>query len=395
MIQLRYALNDLWRSKGTSFILLLESLMLLIIVNLVIYSAQDMNQMKSEINRLNQSENIYGFVDFTSDEQYNKLLSDDRYRSRLSQLYDEIYENDQVKAFPLYTSQLNFEKHTFGDSASYTTTEKNVLVPFLYTNDLFFDYFNIGLAEGRSFSNEDYNEDSSVIPVLIGSDLAAKFKVGDQITPSGNTQYEVIGVLKKESSYIDIMATREFQSLDRMIVMPLNKNNIASAGNYSGVIPRAYIATDNEAHLSKIVKRADELDTFSFAFKSMLYQSKFVAQDKTKSLQTQILLSSLILVFTFVTVTVSYLQFIEKHTYEFGVHILSGATIKDLMLRLISQFALLQIISVIIVSSLPQPLANPIASLGVSVLLLFVFLIIPLLRLNKMPMTSMLRGRSR
>lgn len=395
MNQIRYSLQDLWRHRWNSIILLLETIMLLVIVNLIVWSLNDAQNMRNEIQRLNESQEIYGLIDFTSRMHQEELFQNDSSISRLSELYDLIYENDQVKAFPLYSSNIEFQKSSFGNSGFLRTSETNVSIPFLYANDRFFEYFNISPAEGKSFDSADYKQSLDVVPILIGSDLTFKFKIGDILEPIGGLRYKVVGVLHADSSYIDIMASRDFKNLDQMIILPFNKNQFVSSIDYSAIIARAYLTADDPSALSNILQRAADTDTLSFAFKSMLHQSKFVAQDKEKMLQLQLLLSSLILIFTFVTVTVSYLQFIEKHIYEFGVHILSGSTQKDLMIRLGGQFALLLILSNLLVPNLIRAFASLSVSVAASALLCVVFLILPMLRLSQMPMTSMLKGRSR
>ncbi|QDH21663.1 ABC transporter permease [Saccharibacillus brassicae] len=395
MNQMKYSVQDLWRHKGNSFVLLLETIMLLVIVNLIAWSLNDMSKMKNEIQRLNATKEIYGLINFTGNMQQNLLLQDDKNIPKLNRIYDSIYANNKVEAFSLYSSTFNLKKSSFGNPEFLYTSDANVFIPYVYANDLFFKYFNLEVEKGRTFRAEDYQKKSSIIPILIGSDLTFKYKLGDILSPLGSQRYQVVGILKQDSSYIDIMATRDFKNLDRMILLPLNKNDLLSALDYESVITRAYVATDDTSALAEIVQRAAESNTLSFAFKSMLYQSKFVAQDKEKSLQIQILLSSLILVFTFVTVTVSYLQFIEKHIYEFGVHLLSGATRSDLALRLGGQFLLLLALGNLVTALVFGAFSNLAVSLSVSALLAVVFLTIPVIRLNRMSMTSMLRGRSR
>ncbi|OWA35338.1 hypothetical protein B9G55_11850 [Saccharibacillus sp. O16] len=396
MKQIRYALQDLWRHKGTSIILLFQTILLLGIVNFIVWSLHDAHDMKREIQRLNESKEIYGLMDFTS-RMHEEQLSQNEKSSipRLRKLYDSIYENDKVKAFSLYQSNIQFEKDKFGDSRFVNTLENNVFIPFVQTNNLFFDYFNIEVAEGRTFNEQEYTQPFDEIPVLIGHDLTFKFKLGDTFQAVGAGRYKVIGVLKENSSYIDIMASREFQDLDRMIVLPLNKSEFVSVSDYTTAIGRAYMTADDPAALQEILQRAAGSDTLSFALKSMSNQAKVVAQDKEKMLQIQLLLSSLILIFAFVTVTVSYLQFIEKHIYEFGVHILSGATRTHLAIRLGGQFLILLIVSNLIALKLLGRFADVPVSMTTSVLLIALFLTIPIIRLSRMPMTSMLRGRSR
>ncbi|KOY14203.1 ABC transporter permease [Paenibacillus xylanivorans] len=388
-----FSIQDLWRHKGTSVILLIEMVILLIIVNLLFWSFNDMNKMEQEIERLNSQKEVYSFIDYTSENQIKKLFADDTHLQDLRKLYDSIYKNPEIEAFPLYSADLYTAK-SLENVATLTPKDMN-RVPFIYANPSFFNYFNLGIKEGRPFGEIDYTEKEQNIPVIIGSEMQSMFKLNQTFSDVSGKSYNVIGVLEDNSSYIDIMATRDFKNLDRMIILPQNLNYLSEVTNLDSVITRAYMATKNEDSLGNIVKLAADLNTYSFAYKSMKYQSEFVAQDKKKILQTQLLLSGLIFIFTFLTVTVSYLQFIERYTYDFGVHLLSGASIKDVMIRIGGQFIILTIISNLIVNLFFSWFSNLSISIVISLLVMIIFLVIPLMKLRYTPMNDMLRRKQK
>lgn len=388
-----FSIQDLWRHKGTSVILLIEMVILLIIVNLLFWSFNDMNKMEQEIERLNSQKEIYSFIDYTSENQIKKLFADDTHLQDLRKLYDSIYKNPEIEAFPLYSADLYMAK-SLENVATLTPKDMN-RVPFIYANPSFFNYFNLSIKEGRPFGEIDYTEKEQNIPVIIGSEMQSMFKLNQTFSDVSGKSYNVIGVLEDNSSYIDIMATRDFKNLDRMIILPQNLNYLSEITNLDSVITRAYMATKNEDSLGNIVKLAADLNTYSFAYKSMKYQSDFVAQDKKKILQTQLLLSGLIFIFTFLTVTVSYLQFIERYTYDFGVHLLSGASIKDVMIRIGGQFIILTMISNLIVNLFFSWFSNLSISIAISLLVMIIFLVMPLMKLRYTPMNDMLRRKQK
>jgi len=390
--QFKFALQDLWRHKGTSLILLIETILMLAIINLLVWSLNDMTKMKQEIERLNRSKEIYGFMDYTSEERIQSILADDTHLPALRELYNGIYNNSNIEAFPLYSADIYTVKSSVTTQTTLTPKEMN-RTPFLYANHFFFEYFNINLNEGRLFDETDYTINEVNIPIIIGSELQSQYELDQVFTDVTGRSYKVIGILDEGSSYIDIMASRDFKDLDRMFILPQNLNYLTSITELDSVITRAYMATEDESELSEIVRLAAEKDTYSFAYKSMRYQSQFVAQDKAKVLQTQLLLSGLILIFTFVSVNVSYLQFIKKYTYDFGVHLLSGATIKHIMLRIAGQFLILLVLSNILYGIFFSKFANLPLTIAFSILTIVMFLTIPLMRLHRTPMRTLLRRK--
>ncbi|MGE7093781.1 ABC transporter permease [Lysinibacillus sp. NPDC048646] len=397
MSQFLLSLSDIWRKKGTTFILLIQLSMLLIIINLVMLSFNDLNRMKEEVQRLNSSEEIYSFMDFTDETQINELLNEESRVKDLTDLYDYIFSNNDFQAFSLYSATKPFDSATLQniDVNNITVIQNTALIKFIYTNELFINYFHIAVEQGKLFSDVEYTKKTEIIPIVIGNKLQNYLQIGQRITDISGQQYEVIGILKEKTNYIDIMSSREFESLDYMIMLPQNKHNFVSNTYLDSIINKAYVVSDSESNVEKIIKYAASLDTYSFAYKSMLQQLDVVVRDKEKWIQMQLLLLSLVIIFTFISVTVSYLQFIEKHIYEFGIHILSGATIKDLALRICFQLIPLFLISDVIVISIFREFAVAKNTLGITIILGIALCIIPVTKISLIKMTSMLRWKNR
>lgn len=247
------------------------------------------------------------------------------------------------------------------------------------------------LAEGHYFNHEDYTSNSEIIPVILGYDYKDILNISDTFEDISGTTYKVAGFLKENMNYIDIMATREFINLNNMMLIPLNENKLISNTDYDAVINRAYIIPEAESVLADIVNYAADLNTYSFAYKSMNEQIEYVIMDKEKWIQTQLFLAVLVALFTIVSFIVTFLQFIEQNMYEFGVHYLNGATNKDIMMRIVFQVVPFIVVGDIVSLTFSGFDHSGWLTILASILLLIIVCIIPVLKIYRLEVTSILR----
>lgn len=389
------AIKDLLRRKFTSLILLIQVIMVLILINLTVMSFFDLKQMTKEVKRLNQNQEIYSLIDFSDQKHIQALLNNKERLPDLQKLYHHLFHNDSFQTFSLYSSSLLMEDASLRDIENIEQFEEQTSVPFLYVTDLFFQYFNMDISEGSLFTENDYNSKDKTIPAVLGWDFQGKIKVGQTLTDVGGIKYKIIGILKKDMSYIDIMSSRDFQKMDNMMLLPLNENHLITNPDLDAVINKAYIIPKKETQLKKIIEYAAELNTYSFAYKSMREQVKFVIHDKQKWIQMQVFLSTLVMIFTFISFTISFLQFIDKNMYEFGVHFLSGSTKKDLVARIMLQVFPFILIADVISISIAGTLISKGITILISILLGIFVCIIPILKISKLEVSSILRWRNK
>lgn len=353
---------------------------------------QDLENMKAEVNRLNKDEQIYSLIDVTNQAQIDQLLTDESRKEDLQSLYTYMFNNIENNAFTLYSSYLSFNDQNLQQIPTLPHPDSRTSnVRYLYVNDYFFKYFDMDLAEGHYFNQEDYTSNSEIVPVILGYDYKDVLNISDTFEDISGITYKVAGFLKYNMNYIDIMATREFINLNNMMLIPLNENKLISNTDYDAVINRAYIIPEAESVLADIVNYAADLNTYSFAYKSMNEQIEYVIMDKEKWIQTQLFLAVLVALFTIVSFIVTFLQFIEQNMYEFGVHYLNGATNKDIMMRIVFQVVPFIVVGDIVSITFSGFDYSGWLTIIASILLLFVVCIIPVLKIYRLDVTSILR----
>ncbi|AMO85172.1 MAG: FtsX-like permease family protein [Psychrobacillus sp.] len=392
MNQFILALSDLWRRKINSIFLFIQVTLFLILLNFAIMALQDLENMKAEVNRLNKDEQIYSLIDVTNQAQIDQLLSDESRIEDLQSLYTYMFNNTANNAFTLYSSYLSFNDHNLQQVPTLAHPDSRTSnVRYLYVNEYFFKYFDMDLAEGHYFNHEDYTSNSEIIPVILGYNYKDILNISDTFEDISGTTYKVAGFLKENMNYIDIMATREFINLNNMMLIPLNENKLVSNTDYDAVINRAYIIPEAESVLADIVNYAADLNTYSFAYKSMNEQIEYVIMDKEKWIQTQLFLTVLVALFTIVSFIVTFLQFIEQNMYEFGVHYLNGATNKDIMMRIVFQVVPFIVVGDIVSLTFSGFNHSGWLTILASILLLIIVCIIPVLKIYRLEVTSILR----
>ncbi|WP_187442808.1 ABC transporter permease [Rossellomorea vietnamensis] len=393
--QLLLALKDLWRRKATSLILLVQAVMVLVLINLTITSFIDLQRMTKEVKRLNEHQEIYSLMDMTDEKQIDELLSNKERFQDLKALYNYIFNNEEFQSFSLYSSTMDSQEGALLNVDSLERYGNQVVLPYLTVSDLFFKYFNMETDSGRLFSEQDYTTVGESIPVVVGSDFRDVVKTGDSFTDLNGLEYQVVGVLKEGMSYIDIMSSRDFQHLDSMILMPQNVNYAIDNTDLDALINKAYIIPAKEEGMGNVIKYAAELDTYSFAYKSMRDQVTVVVRDKEKWIQMQLFLTSLVSLFTLISFTISFLQFIDKNLYEFGVHLLSGALNSSLVVRVVSQILPFIIIGNLVSLSVAGTGTSGNITILASILLGGMICVVPIVKMNRIEVSTILRWRNR
>jgi len=381
--QFQLSIGDLNKRKTNSLLLFLQTTVILILIQFVIISLVDLKQMVNEVERLNYEQEIYYLIDATDKQKFDSEILNGEKINELDDLYEYIFNNSKFQAFSLYKGGITFQE--IADP-----------LEFLYTSNLFNTYFDIRMAEGRYFQELDYTQKADYIPIILGNNYQGEIEIGEILQNYYSEQkYEIIGILEDNMSYIDIKSSRDFQNLNDMILLPVNPHNFTSEIDYAMVVEKTYIIPDNRNDMYDILNYAGEQDTYSFLFRSMEEQLEFVVKDKMKWIQTQIFLIGLVSTVTFVSFTVSFLQTIEKNLYEYGVHYLSGATHKDIGTRIA-----FQIIPFLIFGNIGRMLflwnmEYGIHAFSISIGLGILVCIIPLLKINKLNLDTMLRWRIR
>ncbi|SFS31710.1 ABC transporter permease [Marininema halotolerans] len=392
--QFLLALKDLWRQKGQTFILLVQIMLVIGLIQFAALSFIDLHKMKEEVKKLTSDKEIYGLMDLTSEKDIDTLMNDDKKAPVMRSLYEFIFHNKNFSAFRMSSNSLSVKDPALLKVKGVTPIRGQSEIEYVMTTEKFLDYFRIDIAKGRRFVAEDYvNKKTKSTPVLIGSRLAQVWDVGDIFTDAYGDQYKVIGILKEGATYIDIMASREIQQLDSMMISPVNDSKLQYFSDYDDIIPGSYIVSNDEAVMKQIVDYAAKLKTYAFAYKSMSQQVKHVIADKQEWIQIQLFLLSLVMSFTLISLIVSLLQFVAKNRYEFGIHYLTGATDKYIIMRITFQLLPLFIIGNLVNFFIDVTVMSVCVTFLASIVLGMLAVIIPVMKIRRMGLSSILRWK--
>lgn len=205
-------------------------------------------QMYGETNYYKITDNLVGNAEkrfFNSEDSVGKLK---RFYSMLSssekfeylEIYKQPIEVDNFKGgvdflynyeSGLYENQPLKRELTLSDG--YSGVFSNVKAVWLSENS--FSSFNIAVANGRTFTDEEYQySEDAVLPILLGAKYKNYYKIGDtfhvdEIVTCGEAQ--VVGFLKDGTS---IWTGSHFDNLDDYMILPMinDKSIISDQADY-------------------------------------------------------------------------------------------------------------------------------------------------------------------
>lgn len=396
--QFYLSMQDLWNRKKNTLSLLLQMTMVLILLQFIFNSLFGLQNMIQEVQRLTQIQDIYFLLDITPNERYSQILnteiSEEREQNQenMIMLFEFIFENEAFQSLPLQSFSFLPPDERFEKSSS----DMGSTMSFMYATPLLEHLFNLRMTSGRFFNEADYVGNHDRIPVVLGYDFMGVFEIGNTFEDSFTGEmetFEVIGFLERNSTYIDIMSSWNFQSFDQVILRPLNPNHFSDPLNLMLPLSKIYIVPESTDQMREIVAYADNLDLFSFMFRNMNDQLKFLTTERMMDIQSQLFLTGLVTILTLTNFTISLLQFIDKKRYEFGVHYLVGATNKAIGFRIAFQIIPFLIVGNIIRIGLLNQLDYGWLTMGVSLLFSALICLLPLVKMNRLNLSSIIRWR--
>lgn len=274
-----------------------------------------------------------------------------------------------------------------------------------------FTEFGMEVSEGRLFTQEDFVlREGKAIPILLGSEFRSVLQLGDILQGKPGTkddmEFEVVGFLKPNQAFPVDMS---LSSLDRFIVMP-GFTQIEVPIDYEEGWPRYLLMQMvNGVMITKEpMEVRDYINGLCDATHSPLRfeVSQAGLESFTEILSlTQETAQALKLfwlsffAFTAVCVSLVLLSRLEENYFAYGVHLLSGARMRQVLTMTLWQIGMLLVASLLI-SGLVYFVILPDAMVRVSLLMvdfyfaLFMFVLVwavVAVRMRKMKIADWLR----
>ncbi len=368
---IKYVLKSIKNSKIISIMIVMQFICLFIALYNIFYYSNTVNNLSEKVEKVYSNRSIYRLV---SDEEAPKeidtakvieginILSENKdYKFVLS-----APEEFRVKIFNGY-EKFMYEGCTEIFKAK-NGEEFTMLNAFLVNKNAL-ETFNVELDEGRYFKPEEFYQKEGILPLILGSGYKGIFNIGDKIEfcsqDNSFKEAQVIGILKEGESMPTKFDTFNVKFnanvspnnyiLDNSIVVPLNFNSADGFFMVSYSFFYNFIVMDKDLDINKKYSLLNEIEeyaekNFEIKYVRKSYDNEITAElNSNKRFKDRAIKTTIIVVFfSTITMIVSILNFINDRKREFGVHMLSGASIKNIAYMIFLQILLLTLIGFIL-----------------------------------------------
>lgn len=274
--------------------------------------------------------------DFLSKAGNGTAAQDISYDSRNDNYYVKSKTDDEITmAISGETNELsyyigeNYKTVDFAylDSLVYGDNISGDIYDVYGVTSAFFDYYNITVEQGRLFSDDEYGGDGKNIPVVVGSTAADGYSVGDKYLD----KYEIVGILKSGQYTYWMYSDMEATSVDTAVYMPIMSTQFLKENGID--YPTQLIFAENKNALSAINEKAAELGIYGYNFISINDVIKQRSDTFLQNSMIMIIIGAIILVLCLLSLIETMLTYVRKNISELLIHVICGATINDIILR--------------------------------------------------------------
>ena len=274
--------------------------------------------------------------DFLSKAGNGTAAQDISYDSRNDNYYVKSKTDDEIRvAISGETNELsyyigeNYKTVDFAylDSLVYGDNISGDIYDVYGVTSAFFDYYNITVEQGRLFSDDEYGGDGKNIPVVVGSTAADGYSVGDKYLD----KYEIVGILKPGQYTYWMYSDMEATSVDTAVYMPIMSTEFLKENGID--YPTQLIFAENKNTLSAINEKAAELGIYGYNFISINDMIKQRSDTFLQNSMIMIIIGAIILVLCLLSLIETMLTYVRKNISELLIHVICGATINDIILR--------------------------------------------------------------
>ena len=325
---LRFVGEDIGKMKYRYGIITLQ-----IIVGLVlfcyIYQVSDSFAKTTGMvqNRLNNEE-IYMFRDNTSDKKIDKLLKDDKKLKDMKKWYAKVQKT--------VAEDSNLQSY-IADTDSDINIKRDEYINNVVVSENFMDIYQI---EG-DFSKTKWKEEffgksgnAEEIPVIVGYNLSKKYTKGKVFMDTSRQKYKVIGSLKKGSVFVEPSHSKKYTSLDNCILSPYHLIEDDSM-EYWSYVQSVYFVTNHPEKIQKCIVASKKMGLYDLSLLDFSYQLQCIKEDAQDTFAVYGMFLLVTVAFCIVGIIGNMIQFINDNKKEFAIHLIVGASIKEIVGRVI------------------------------------------------------------
>lgn len=260
-------------------------------------------------------------------------------------------------------------------------------------NKAFFNYYGIKAEKGRGLTDEELElifDKSDTIKVLAGFNYSKYFDIGDKIINYDKDikELEIVGFLPRDAFYNDFQGGKKV-SLNNSVISGYSiRKNAEELLNY-GILDTSYLLYDNNISEDKITSINNKIiSDFNYIYgeniglRNINSLNNYNTSIWKSRLEFTLKMIVIIMSFIFSTIVISSILLINKRKKEFAVHLLSGASFKDILQILFFEIYGLFIIGMIIFTTLVLVISKEVMVsrlIGINIMILIISSIVSLI----------------
>ena len=366
MNNLKYAINEMVKKPLILILIILQIAIGTSILSPGIAQTINAYDLYTRSKKTLYKSDMYKIIDSIDTKRDTEINNDPDKDKKMFSLYKKFKSLNNGTVLSYGFSNIIIQKFTdkdeFYDSKS--SKDKYVINPtdniqgkFSSIKGLYVDYsyiknFPLEIKSGRTLKKEDF-ENEDISPVILGGDYKDVYKIGDEFDyfdyhSMKMRKLKVVGILNK---YQYMFEGNGINTLDDRVICPLQdikteENCFLKVQTWLG---STYVVTSNKDKTADEIRSiSDNLGLFSFKLIGMQEEKQYLINFTVKNLKAALLLNTVILLFIVVGIITVQLNSIKDKRVEYGMHLLCGASKKDIILRNIYSVAIYLAIGMLI-----------------------------------------------
>ncbi|MBE6050478.1 MAG: hypothetical protein E7214_07455 [Clostridium sp.] len=356
MINLRYAIIGLSKKLLFTTIMILQLSVTFAFLYNIIYIKNDVYDTSEKVTSTFEKNNMF-FIDsiYGIDEVMNKE------NTNFIKFYNYLKSNNDFIHCTAYEDHLLLEQfdgyEKFLLTNMYTPNKEGIVYYPIKALKVDYNYikeFEYKITDGEILSKDDFNYSKEEIPILLGANYKNIFKVNDEFYyfdyNYGRKKVVVKGFLDEGYNFVEKNIDKtNIKNLDNYIIYPLEEpkivNNEDSNGKYNAInsiLQSVVIINSND--INEIVNSVKEEADKSFDDIQLTnVQDKLNQFVKKYQVEKDILTTMFIIIFSmcFIAIVTNMINSIKKRYKEFAIHLLNGASIHDIHIRLFYELTII------------------------------------------------------
>lgn len=417
-ILLTNILHMIKRHKVIFIGLLIQSIICFYLITLIMDNYLSSQSSVNDFTKYIGSQNYYQLHSMSDDDFSSYINNQDNDYAKLKKFINLLSFQKQFKFISVINQPIDMitkqvsQKFVYGYELgspipSGKDKQGNIVesVKCLQLSSNAFSQFNLQIESGCGFNSDDYTykRDSS-IPVILGSEYKGIFNIGSSFDAnflSVKMHFTVVGFFRPNTS---ILFQDKLNYLDRYMVMPAFSPANNSPDDFykkildqqsGGVILSKQSLASVRSTISQLVLQSGtKSQVLTQPNASMI--TNLVSTSNETIIQLMLLTVSMI-IFTVISISLALIGIIRRNYYEYGIHLICGATLHAVFLQIAGFVASILIIgylisAVLIRSYYPSLLAESVAFI-VCILIYIVSVIAPFYIIKKTDINQLIRGK--